>query len=337
MAQEQDAIPGQDMQAPPGPPSTAPMLKRWGAALAPTGYEQAGMVQITPPAWVLDAQTRAYLTQLADLMAQADLLPKGMSKPAATIAMFAGIELGMAAIESLNSLTVINNRIGWFTRALQGRMNALGLGKVETVTATEEIATVRVTNSHTGVSEEVSFTLEEATVAGYYPPVDRDGKPIPKSPWHLRRRDMLWNRAVSRAIKRICPEALGSIATTESDLEDIPQPEINARVLSVTETEVPPPPRFLASADILLWAKEANLRAPQLMELLARLGNYTLDSVPARLEALVRERIAELGMSQEPTPPDPEPEDVKGNPLADEEAGPVYGPGGQQIGEGRLV
>lgn len=140
--------------------------------------------------------------RLSANLAQSSLLPKDLAnKPANVLAaMLYGQELGLAPMQAINSIYVVNGRPTISAQLWVALARRAG-HKVRVVEETPESCTVEVERSDDqGHPTRVTYTLDQAKAA----------KLTGKDVWTGHRAAMLYARAVSTACRRACPEiALG--------------------------------------------------------------------------------------------------------------------------------
>lgn len=157
------------------------------------------------------------------------------NKPQEIFAVFLmGRELGIPPMRSLQLFDVIDGRTS--PRAELLTLLATRAGHKIEGDANAEQATVRGTRGDTGAEMVVTVTLEEMSK------VQQKGKPLTqKKVWLEYPADMLWARAVSRLVRRLCPDVLaGSLAayaTSEELPETLSQEVIEAPALDLTPND----------------------------------------------------------------------------------------------------
>lgn len=155
--------------------------------------------------------------RFAQYVVKSGFAPKGMDQPESVlIALQMGAEVGLAPMQSLQSIAVINGRPGVFGDAALALVRASGLLERYEQKSTAEGATVTVKRK--GEAEmTTTFTKEDAQKAGLL------GKTGPWSQYPAR---MMLFRARSFALRDAFGDVLKGLRTTE-ELQDIPAGEIN--------------------------------------------------------------------------------------------------------------
>lgn len=154
------------------------------------------------------------------------------NKPQEIFAVFLmGRELGIPPMRSLQLFDVIDGRTS--PRAELLTLLATRAGHKIEGDANAEQATVRGTRGDTGAEMVVTVTLEEMSK------VQQKGKPLTqKKVWLEYPADMLWARAVSRLVRRLCPDVLAGSLAAYASSEELPetlsQEVIDAPALDLT-------------------------------------------------------------------------------------------------------
>lgn len=137
---------------------------------------------------------------------------KGKRRPGrdeATVAIYHGQLIGLDPIQALQNIIVIHGMPSMYARTMKAMLLREG-HKVETVTSTATVATVRAKHRNSTEWEESTWTIERARKAGY------DSNPKYRSDPE----GMLYARALSDACKRAAPDALLGMATSYEELEN---------------------------------------------------------------------------------------------------------------------
>lgn len=175
------------------------------------------------------------LARFAGMVHKSGLAPKGFTTPEAIgVAIQHGLELGLAPLQSLQSIAVINGRPGIYGDAAMALVRGSGLlewVKEETKAgkADDDFAAYCITKRAGDPEPRVtSFSIRDAKRAGLW------GKP---GPWVQYPQRMLLFRARGFNLRDNFPDVLRGIKTVE-ELQDYP--DVPARRLPVAA--VPPPP-----------------------------------------------------------------------------------------------
>jgi hypothetical protein len=156
--------------------------------------------------------------RLSANLAQSSLLPKDLAgKPSNVLAaMLYGQELGLAPMQAIQSIYVVNGRPTIAAQLWVALTRRAG-HKIRVIEETPEACTVEVTRADDPDNPtRVTYTLDQAKAA----------KLTGKDVWTSHRAAMLYARAVSTACRRACPEiALGfgdEVDRVELAVEDKP-------------------------------------------------------------------------------------------------------------------
>jgi hypothetical protein len=138
------------------------------------------------------------------------------NKPQEIFAVFLmGRELGLPPMRSLQLFDVIEGRTT--PRAELLTLLATRAGHKIEGDANAEQATVRGTRGDTGAEMVVTVTYEEMAK------VQRRGKRLVDGDnWKNYPADMLWARAVSRLVRRLCPDVLSGSLAVYATVEELP-------------------------------------------------------------------------------------------------------------------
>lgn len=138
-----------------------------------------------------------------------------------------GRELGIPPMRALQLFDVIDGRVSPRAELMTALATRAG-HKIEGE-ADEQKATARGERGDNGAKMEVTFTIEEAEKAGL---LAKKGQV-----WTKYRSDMLWARAVSRLVRRLCPDVLGgslAVYASETASQSLTDEVLEAPALSLT-------------------------------------------------------------------------------------------------------
>src|SRR5574343_797238 len=172
----------------------------------------------------LDPETSIKLMKVADMLHKS-----GMYKHLQNVGQYFaviqyGAEMGVPPMTALQNIHLIEGKPGCSVNLLSSLMRQHGC-EIETIQSDSKICKIRCTNPK-GKSEVISYTIEEAKAAGL----------ADKSNWKKYPADMLYSRCVSRAQRRMCPEATYGMYT-EEEVESFESPRIGAdKAKNITPT-----------------------------------------------------------------------------------------------------
>jgi hypothetical protein len=175
------------------------------------------IVKTNPATAGLRPQSFADLVQFANLAAKSSMVPpayKGQPE-SIVLAVQMGDELGLAPMQSLQNISVINGRPAVWGDAVLGlcRQSAVCKDIVETVAGEADRMVATCTAIRVGAEPIVrSFSVEDAKKAGLW------GK---SGPWQQYPRRMLQMRARGFAVRDAFPDVLRGLITAE-EAADIP-------------------------------------------------------------------------------------------------------------------
>lgn len=147
------------------------------------------------------------------------------SVEAAFATMLKGLELGLPPMYSLQQVYLVRGKASIQTEAMLSLVARSGVVTWEILENTIEVATVRIKRKDTGIDFTYSFTREMAERAGLW-----NGQ----GPWKQYPEVMLYNRAMSTALRRACPDLIAGVYTPDELGFD---PEKGPRVESLEEVE----------------------------------------------------------------------------------------------------
>lgn len=161
----------------------------------------------------LDPETSIKLMQVAEMLNKSGMYTslKNVGQYFAVIQY--GAEMGVPPMTALQNIHLIEGKPACSVNLLSTLMRQRGV-EIETVQSDSKICKIRCTNLK-GKSEVISFTIEEAKAAGL----------AGKSNWQKYPSDMLYSRCISRAQRRMCPEATYGMYT-EEEVENFDSPRI---------------------------------------------------------------------------------------------------------------
>ena len=178
------------------------------------------------------------LVRFSEMAAQSDLVPKDYrGKPAnVMLAVQMGSELGLAPMQALQSIAVINGRPGVWGDGLIGlcRQSPLCEDIVETIEGEGDDKTATCIAKRRGSTPVTStFSMGDAKRAGLA------GKP---GPWTQYPERMLKNRARGFALRDAFPDVLRGFKTIE-ELQDIPADRFTGPTITNPPQHEQPAPR----------------------------------------------------------------------------------------------
>jgi len=171
------------------------------------------------------------LRMLAQDFVNSGLFPLIKSVPEAIAKIQAGQELGIPPIASLNTMTVINSRLTMDAKLLLALAQKRAGVSWKILQETDEICEMEF--SRPGFSPiTVSFETKEAQVAGL----------LGKANWKNYKKDMLFARCSSRGVRRIAPDAVLGLYSTEEMMDSVSnrqEPEKAGRVVQAPPSSSP--------------------------------------------------------------------------------------------------
>lgn len=201
------------------------------------------------PRPVLVPQTFDQLVTFAEMAAQSDLMPRDYKgKPAnIMLAIQMGSELGLAPMQSIQSIAVINGRPGVWGDGMIGlcRQSPLCEDIQESIAGEGDAMVATCIAKRRGSSPVTSrFSVADAKKAGLW------GK---QGPWQQYPARMLQNRARGFALRDAFPDLLRGLKTVE-ELRDTPVDDfrgttLNAQPEHARSTPAPSRPRDAVDAD----------------------------------------------------------------------------------------
>ena len=154
---------------------------------------------------------------------------RGVETPAQAVAIIQmGAELGFGPVTALNIIKIIQGQMTVATRGLLAlAQNKAGVSW-QVVESTDKACRIRFSRPKWD-DMEVAFTLEDAKAAGLL----RAG-----GGWEKYPKDMLFARCASRGVRRIAPDAISGLYSTEEMQDAVPfnhggaAPVVDAEVVS---------------------------------------------------------------------------------------------------------
>ncbi|WP_010518041.1 recombinase RecT [Komagataeibacter oboediens] len=180
------------------------------------------------------------LVKFADIASRSGMVPSAYSgKPQAVlIAVQMGSELGLAPMQSLQNIAVINGRPSVWGDALLGLVKASAVcdDVVETMEGEGDALTAICVAKRKGKSPvEARFSVEDAKAAGLW---NKQG------PWKQYPKRMLQMRARGFALRDAFPDVLRGLITAE-EAGDIPQDDFRSSVSGQRPVDVTPQVRHV--------------------------------------------------------------------------------------------
>lgn len=183
------------------------------------------------------------------LAASGDMVPKPFQdKPEATMAaILRGMEIGLAPMQALSSIAVINGRASLWGDALPALMFRAGhtVDVVLTGEGDDMVATATLTRGDSGTSFVRSFSVADAKAAGLL------GK---AGPWTQYRPRMLSMRARTLAIRDGAPDALMGLQVAEevqdyAPMRDVTPPQSKIAEIAAKARQKATEPHWTAMID----------------------------------------------------------------------------------------
>ena len=142
-------------------------------------------------------------SQMAEALCRSGMLPKGVAKPAAALAVIVqGREFGLTAMQSLRSIHVIDGKPTFSADMMVALVHRSGLAEFfRCVETTGEIATFETRRKGEPSATRLSFTVEDAKAAGL----------LGRGPWSKHRAEMLRARAKSNLARLVYPDVLAGV------------------------------------------------------------------------------------------------------------------------------
>lgn len=170
------------------------------------------------------------IMDIADTVAMANLAPADLRGKGnignARLVLLAAHDLGIPITQAIQKLAPVNGRLVMSAELMAALIRRDGHRLAVPVTDWSG-CTVIGTRVDTGESMEVTFTLDDAQMAGLISgrqpetgfPIARskDGNPLP---WQQYPADLCYARAISRLGRRLFPDCLGGISYTAEELGD---------------------------------------------------------------------------------------------------------------------
>lgn len=182
-------------------------------------------IEVLPPArpavseaigqLMMHADAMVHAKALADALCDSDLVPATYrGKPGnGAAAILYGAELGLNPIQSLQQIFVVHGAPAIYARTAVALVKRHGV-VVETVSSTNEAVTVRGSDRRTGQTEQSTWDIPRAQLAGY-----TSNKKYQTDP-----QAMLYAKAAMEVCRKIAPDVLLGIPYSREELEMEQQP-----------------------------------------------------------------------------------------------------------------
>lgn len=155
--------------------------------------------------------------------------PKGMEVPQYFMILQAGVDLQMNLMQVNNSLCIINGRVSIYGPEVIARARRAGY-IVTPIEETNDKATVEIV-SEWRKPYTATFTKEDAETAGL---TTGERAAI----WKKYPKDLLFWKAVARAVRKYAPEVLGGYDVVE-DVQELKKPEGNVKITKPDFAKMP--------------------------------------------------------------------------------------------------
>lgn len=194
----------------------------------------------------IEIQSLDDLGRFAQMAVRSGLFKDLKDAAQAAVKIQAGLELGLAPLQSLSAIHLVEGKPTLGAGLLAALMQRAGYSW-RIVTHTMEECRLEIHREGEALGE-ASFTAKEAEAAGL----------LRRPPWQKHRRDMLFARAISRAARWFAPAvALGVYTPDEMGAEEdevTPAPASSSRV----DIVVPPPALPAPAPEPSPWGMDAN-------------------------------------------------------------------------------
>lgn len=248
------------------------------ATLPATAEPKPGALQQRPPAFALTPQTLDEAMQFADMMSRSSIVPKDYQGNPGNIlvAVQWGAEIGLAPLQAMQSIAVINGRPSIWGDAMLALVRGSCLLEYIREEPTDAGCTCALKRRGDPHEVERIFTVEDAKKAGLW------GK---QGPWQQHPKRMMQMRARAFALRDTFPDVLRGVHIGEES-QDLP----TERHMGAADEVKPDAPRLLpaSSADkaraAIAKRKQAAQAAasPALSDVLAAITQAeTLDALKA--------------------------------------------------------
>lgn len=181
--------------------------------------------------------------QMAEALCESGMLPKGLAKPAAALAVIVqGREFGLTAMQSLRSIHVIDGKPTFSADMMVALVHRSGLAEFfRCVETTGDIATFETKRKGEPTATQLSFTVADAKAAGL----------LGRGPWSKHRAEMLRARAKSHLARLVYPDVLAGVYSPGELGGDEPlqADAVIAEVIAEPEAQPAPTPAPMTAAE----------------------------------------------------------------------------------------
>ena len=167
---------------------------------------------------------------LGKIFAESGMFPDIKSASQGYIKLLAGKELGLSAMQSINSFYFVGGRLGITSQAMSALVKKSDKYDYSIQTHTEEECTIAFylkgeKKEQLGIS---TFNIKMAAKAGI----------VNKSNWKNYPMNMLFARALMNGIRWFCPDAVSAGTYATEELEDLSAPDTKTVVVINDQGEV---------------------------------------------------------------------------------------------------
>jgi len=197
-------------------------------------YQAPSLLVPQTDSWVA---VLADVARLAEQIAQTDFVPRALrgNPPAIAATMLYGRECGLAPMQSLRAIHIIDGRPAMSAESMRGLILAAG-HSIEYVSADSTRCRVRGRRRGESAWHEVEWTIESARAAGL----------ASRGPWRTYPRQMLKARATAELARDAFADVIGGFVALE-ELDRVPEapqtpveaPASNTRVVARGEAPTP--------------------------------------------------------------------------------------------------
>lgn len=196
--------------------------------------QQNNALAVMPNNLVPTQELWTQIKAMGDSAFKSGLMPSHIKNgDAAAIIMMRGYELGLQPMVAIDSLYVVNNKIGVSADMLLAAIRKeIPDAEIDIVKSDAKICEIHAKRPKDKKATVITYTIEEAQTAQL----------LGKDNWKKHPADMLFARCVSRMKRRLFNEVMKGLSHTPEELEDIRDVTPKTETTPVPTTEAAPVP-----------------------------------------------------------------------------------------------
>jgi hypothetical protein len=175
------------------------------------------------------------ITSLGKVFAESGMFKDAKTQAQAIVKIIAGQEMGMAPVEAMRGLYVYDGRVSLAATTMAARLRQSGRYDFRVIQSSEKACEIEFWGLQTDFSstDHSRKIWEKLGRSVWTIEMARDAGLLGKDVWQKYPEDMLYSRAMSRGVKKYCPDIFGGpvYSPEESEGGDLPESPLSGESL----------------------------------------------------------------------------------------------------------